>query len=200
MNGDGPTDGNWQYKPSGDTPESPASTPAPQQASVPDPSAYQVAHHPEVPDEISWTASEFVAHHKSTSWYGLFIVAVAVLVVIMYLITRDWISVIGIAAMAVIFGVAAGRKPRTLDYRLDTRGMTIGPKFYPYSEFKFFSVIEEGAFSSLAFMPLKRFIPPLSVYYDPRDEEAIIKVVSRHLPLQEGSNDAIDKFARHIRF
>lgn len=197
MNGDSPNTpvppvqpgDQWQYKPESNS-----------AGSVTDPADFQPVRHPEIPDEISWTASEFVAHHKSASWYGLFIVAVTAVVIVMYLITKDWISVIGIAAMAVIFGIAAGRKPRTLNYHLDMNGMTIGPKFYPYSEFKFFSVIEEGAFSSLAFTPMKRFIPPLSVYYDPKDEEAIIEVVSRHLPLQEGNNDAIDKFARHIRF
>ncbi|HYH75072.1 MAG TPA: hypothetical protein VD735_03865 [Candidatus Saccharimonadales bacterium] len=198
--------GQWQYKPEGNQP-GPVSAPAPALAPMPGPPAqapsvhgYHPGAHPEIPDEISWTASEFVAHHKGAGWYGLFIAAAVVVVVILYFITRDFISVFGIVAMMIIFGVAAGRQPRTLSYHLDTRGMTIGPKFYPYSEFKFFSVIEEGAFSSLAFTPLKRFMPPISVYYDPKDEEAIVEVISRHLPLQEGNNDFIDKFARHIRF
>jgi hypothetical protein len=39
-------------------------------------------------------------------------------------------------------------------------------------------VVPEGAFNSIVFMPLKRFAVPLSIYYDPKDEDKIIAVLS----------------------
>lgn len=151
-------------------------------------------------DEISWTASEFVAHHKGVGWYLLMILAAVVTIGVVYLVVRDAISVGVIVALFVLFGISAARKPRVLEYRLDQGGLTIGSKFYPYNGFKSFSIIREGAFSSISLLPLKRFMPPLSIYYEPKDEPRIIEVISAHLPFEERGNDPLDRFVRLIRF
>jgi hypothetical protein len=49
-------------------------------------------------------------------------------------------------------------------------------------------------------MPLKRFSPPISMYYDPKDELAITNALSRHLPFEPRDRDALDKLMHKIRF
>jgi hypothetical protein len=49
-------------------------------------------------------------------------------------------------------------------------------------------------------MPLKRFMPPLSMYFDPTDEDHIVKVLTSHLPMQDHHHDPIEKLMRMIRF
>jgi hypothetical protein len=183
-------DGNWRYTPA---PEQPLGTPVQPQGSATS-SAYQPA------PPVQWTASEFVAHHKSVGWYVVFVLAAVVVLALVYVVTKDIISVVAIAILGLLFGISAARKPRVLGYQLDGQGLTAGQKFYPYSEFKSFSVSIDGAFASLDLLPLKRFALPVSVHYDPKDESHILEVIGKHLPFEQRGDDVADRLARRIRF
>ncbi len=151
-------------------------------------------------DSVSWSASEFIAHHKSASWYGVLGLATLVVAALVFLITRDKISTVVIIFVGIIFGISASRQPRTLGYRVDAAGLTIGPKLYAYEQFRAFAVMREDAFSSVVFMPLKRFTPLLTIYYDPKDEQHIIRILSDRLPLDTHKLDWIDQLMRRVRF
>ena len=101
---------------------------------------------------------------------------------------------------ALVFGVYAGHKPRELQYQLDFKGLTVGDKHFGYDQFRSFSVLPEGAFSSIVFMPLKRFAVTTTIYYAPEDEDRIVKVLSDHLPLENRGHDAIDRLMHRIHF
>ncbi|HET8671627.1 MAG TPA: hypothetical protein VFM05_13685 [Candidatus Saccharimonadales bacterium] len=197
MNGDEPkrsasnsgqADAGWRYKPepkvSRPTPESQESYATPQNEE----------------EEIVWSASEFVAHQKGAGWFGLLALFALALALIVYILTKDIVSVGIIVFVALLFGVSAARQPRVLHYQLNGAGLTIGQKFYPYHGFKSFTVMQEDAFSSITFVPLKRFMPPISIYYDPEDEERIIEILSRYLPMEHRTRDIVDSFIHRIRF
>ena len=155
-----------------------------------------------LPEEtvITWTASEFIAHEKSGGWY-LKLVGVAILLsAITYLATRDIITCVVIVFCAGILAIMAARKPKQLPYRLDTHGVTVGPKLYTYNQFRSFSIMPEGAFSSIEFMPLKRFATTATIYYAPEDEERIVKLLSDRLPYEPSRRDPVDQLMRRIRF
>jgi hypothetical protein len=182
----------WQYKteaaPSA-APAAPIDTPAPFTPSL-----------PADPPEASWSASEFVDHNKNINWYiGLGGITL-LLDIILYFWTHDFVSIIAVTAMAALLGVMASRKPRVLNYRLDTAGLTIGSTFHPYGEFKSFALMDDGALQSITFLPLKRFMPPLSVFYAAEDQDRITQVLAQYLPMEMRQRDAIDKFSRRIRF
>jgi hypothetical protein len=149
---------------------------------------------------VSWTASEFISHHKSANWYLLLGGAGLVLAILMYAITRDIFNTAIVFIAIALFGVAASRQPRQLAYRVDSHGLTIGQKQYPYSDFRSFSILDEDHFHSITFMPLKRFMPPLSIYYDPADEHRIADVIASHLPFEDHKHDLTEKLMRRIRF
>lgn len=153
-----------------------------------------------LPTAVEWTASEFIAHDKSAAWYlGLAAVA-AILSFVIYMITKDYISVAVVIVAALLMGVYGARQPRQLQYKLDLRGVTIGGKFYPYADFRSFSVVPEGAFASIVFMPLKRFGPPVTIYFAPDDQQKIMAILGRELPFEEPRRDVIDTLLRKIRF
>lgn len=149
---------------------------------------------------ISWTASEFIAHEKSPGWYGMLAIATVIIAAIVYISTRDIISTVVVIIAAVAFAVIGGRKPRQLQYQLTNTGVIIGHKQLSYSAFKSFSVVPEGAFSSIVFRPLKRFAPLTTIYYAPDDEDRIVGLISDHLPFEEYKPDAVDNMMRRIRF
>jgi hypothetical protein len=154
----------------------------------------------ENPQTISWTASEFIAHDKTFGWYvGLAVVAL-ILAAGIHLITKDLVAPAVVIVAAAFLGYFGSHKPRELEYRLDQKGVSIGERQFSYNAFRSFSVIPEGAFSSIVFMPLKRFALPLTLYYAPRDETNIVNILSNQLPLEERRPDAIDRLMRRIRF
>lgn len=176
---------------------SPSYAPAPNYTGyAPAPTQVAVSSH----RSVSWTASEFIAHEKNSMWYVALGGGTLVLAALVLLITRDLFSAVIVAIGGVLFGVAASRPPRQMQYAVDDHGITIGARSYPYSDFRAFSVAQEGPFKSLTFMPLKRFMPPLSAYYDPADEDKIAEVLTGHLPMQDHHADPLEKLMRRIRF
>ncbi len=220
MNGDkpqAPEEGNWQFKSdTADTAPAPTQetvsdqttaaapapvVPAPITAEIPPQfMAEQGASldEPESP-EVSWSASEFIAHEKSPLWYmGLAAVA-AVLVLFVFFLFHDMVASFAIIFVAILFGFLAAHKPRVLNYHVDAAGLTIERKMYSFGEFKSFGVVNEGAFSSITFMPMKRFMPSLSIYYPPENEEDIVNVLSNYLPFAPASHDLVDRLMHRIR-
>jgi hypothetical protein len=151
-------------------------------------------------EPVSWTASEYIAHDKSLGWYvtlGLAIVGAAVVV---YLLTKELISSVVIVIMGIAFGAFAARKPQELEYLLDSNGLKVGNRLYPYNQFKSFNVLDEESIHSIMLMPMQRFMPPLSVYYAPEDEDKIADALSSYLPFQERKPDVVDRVMRRVRF
>ncbi len=149
---------------------------------------------------ISWTASEFVAHHKSPGWYGLLGLVAVLAAAVVYLVTKDAVAAAVIIAAAATLSVYASHQPREMQYRLDDFGITIGDKHFGYHEFRSFSVLPEGAFSSIVFMPLRRFAVPTTIYYAPEDEEQILNLLADRLPFEQARRDTVDNLMRRIRF
>ncbi|MES2971720.1 MAG: hypothetical protein V4702_05350 [Patescibacteria group bacterium] len=183
--------------------------PEPDQETQPEPTPWQYAQgyddssNTQQPGDlkpISWTASEFIDHEKNASWFTGLAAATGALVTIIFLITRDVMTVIVIALVAILFGMTAHRKPRVLEYQLTNEGVGVGNRFYPYHSLKTFSVLEEGAFNSIQLTPLKRFMPPISLYFPLEQEEQIINMLGSYLPHEDRTHDPIDRLMRKVRF
>ncbi len=189
----------------------PAKTPEPaveKTSAEPEPSPWQYSSGDEVASQqpaanlspVSWTASEFVDNEKNASWFMGLVAITAVAVLVIYLITRDLVTAFVIIMAATLFGITAKRKPRTLQYQLDNTGVNIGGKPYGYDLFKSFAMMEEGAFNSIQLMPLKRFMPPISLYYPPESEDQIVTTLGSYLPHEERTHDPVERLMRRVRF
>lgn len=184
-----PQENNWQYKPtSGAAETSDPFTPTPMNL-----------EEPRV-NSVEWTASEFVAHDKGFGWYAALAAIALVIAAIIYLVTRDVFAVGVVLIMATILGIAGSRKPRTITYRVDNSGLTIGNKFYPYTVYKSFTMPQEGAFVAISLVPLKRIAFPVGAYLAPDSQEKVLEIISAHLPLERGEPGAIDQIMGRLRF
>lgn len=149
---------------------------------------------------VSWSASEYIAHNKGVSWFVLLGVALFVLVVGAYFVAGDIITPVVVAIAGITFGVFAGRPPRVLQYSLDSRGIKIGDKFYAYSDFRSFDISDDSPLPAILLLPLKRFLPPITVFYEQKEEDAILNVLGSYLPHEEQQPDMVDRLMRRIRF
>ncbi len=180
------TDVGWKFEPS-DTSTGGVANPAPVQETI-------------TTESFSWTASEYIAHHKSLVWFSSVALAIVVLSLGVFLLTHEVINAVAIMLIGLSFGVFGARQPQVLQYVLDEKGLHIGAKLYPYDRIKSFSAIEEGPLHSILLMPLQRFMPPLSVYYDEADEVRIMDVIGRYIPHEDHPPDMVDRLMSKIRF
>lgn len=149
---------------------------------------------------ITWTASEYIDHSRGLGWYLALAAGTIFIAALVYLVTKDYFATGVIAVMGVIVGVFSTHKPKQVAYELSGTGLKVGEKTYPFNLFKSFALIREGALSSINLIPIKRFMPPLSIYFDPSDEQKIVSLLGNHLPLEESGLDAIERLARRLRF
>lgn len=194
----------WTFKPGDSVNQPPANIPEPDVQSrnnLDAPGAELSKQDPFGANEpyVSWTASEYLANPKSAGWFGSLALASVLLAVIIYFITKDIIPTVVIGLVGVIIGVFAARQPRVLEYHLDNKGIYIGHKFYAYSMFKSFSIANDQALGYISLMPLKRFMPPLVIHYDPNDEDKIADTLASYLPFEEHKRDIIDNISRRFR-
>lgn len=150
--------------------------------------------------DISWQASEFIDHQKTPGWFLLLILGAVFGAGLMYLITRSIFSTTIVVLAVIAFGMSAKQKPRTLTYTIGATSLQVGEKKYQYDDFRTFSILQEGALYSIFLEPIKRFMPPVSIYFDPNDGEKIFDVLASHIPHAERRPDAIDNLMRRIRF
>jgi len=151
-------------------------------------------------DDISWTAAEFVAHEKGAGWYALLIVIGLAIASVAYFLIKDLISTITIILAMIMLGVYAARKPKQQEYALNHQVIQVGMRTYSFHDYKNFSVAEEGDTASVVFMPLKRFMPPLTIYVAPGVEDQVVDFLANILPFEPHRADAIDSLLRRIHF
>lgn len=152
-------------------------------------------------EPIEWTASEYIAHEKSRSWYlALGVGGLIVLALVFFLTRGDILSSIVVIFAVSALGVYAQRKPTTQTYRITDDGVFIGGELQPYTKFQSFSVVEEGVIDSIWLKPIGRFAPQVVMYFEPNDLDRIADTLALFLPHEERQLDAIDQLSRKVRF
>lgn len=150
---------------------------------------------------VSWMATEFIDHQKAKSWYMGLGVGSALLALAVYLISeQDLVPSLVVLVVAVVFGIFASRKPRQLEYSISSDGVKIGSRTYALSDLRSFSQVEEDGQPSIWLMPLKRFMPIITLYFDPAKESEIIDVLSQYLPFEDFEPGIIDHLMHRLKF
>lgn len=153
----------------------------------------------EVTEPLSWSSSEYIHHAKSAGWYLVFGVVMLVIIVIALRVGSPTFTLL-VVVMTVALAVMSNRKPQVLNYVLSASSLQIDQKSFAISEFKSFGVTSEGAFYSIALIPVKRFMPAINIYFSEENGEKIVDILSTHLTMQHTEPDFAEKFFRSIRF
>jgi hypothetical protein len=153
------------------------------------------------PDEtVEWEASGDALRSETAAWRIRMTAMSLVASAVIYLIGRDIISAGSVAVVGLLFAFLGSRKPPSLQYKLDRTGITIGQKHYTYNEFRAFSIVDDLRSPSINIVPLKRFLPLLSIHYDPQQRDKIVGVLADHLPLEMRRRDAFDSIINRVKF
>ena len=179
--------------------EPPPAPTAPQAPPTPVPQAPPAAP-PSDNSTVTWTTAEYFHHEHGVGWFALLFVAIITLTGVVYLLTRDYFASGTILVVGAIVGIFATRKPGQVTCELSNSGLRIGEKLYNYSQFKSFSIIRATESSSISLLPLKKFMPPVNVYFGAADEEKITDVLGRHLPYEQRKQAGIDRLSNKLKF
>lgn len=186
-------DSPWQYKPDGQT--------AANQPDLPNASSSKSSKTPNHRSNkvLTWTASEYINHSRGPAWYLALVTVTVLLSAGVWLVTKDYFASVVIIVLGIILAIFSIHKPKQIPYELSSTGLKVGEKNYPFSVFKSFAIIKEGSLYCLNLMPTKRFMPPLSIYFEPEDEKKIMDALGEHLPYEEGGLDPVERLARRLR-
>jgi uncharacterized membrane protein YphA (DoxX/SURF4 family) len=148
---------------------------------------------------FSWEASEFVQHDKPASWYIGLWAGVVILCAILGLL-QQWVSIVVVVVMTIAILVYSRKEPRTLEYALDDKGISINGRLSPYSHFRSFNVQEEVGWKEIDLEPTQRFSPRLTLIADDENLEQIADILAHHLPEVNRTPDIIERLSRYLKF
>lgn len=149
---------------------------------------------------VSWTASEYIDHAKGPAWFAMVGIGIILLSVVVYFLLKDFVAPVLLALAGTTVAIFAGRKPQVIQYAIDDNGIHIGQRAYSYGDFKSFSLTEAGPLPAILLTPLKRFLPPITIFYDPNEEDKIVDALADYLPHEDKEPDLVDRFMGRIRF
>ena len=149
-------------------------------------------------ETIKWEAEEYVQHEKHGGWYaGLAIVAI-IGAVITFLVGL-WSFSLLIIVSAVALVVYSIRPPRTLKYKLTSKGLSEGTKLYAFNDFRAFSIRQTGEHFAIVLIPRKRFGARVTVFFPEKQGEQIVDIFGSRLPMEDLKLDLLDKIVEILR-
>lgn len=158
-------------------------------------------HDPKVPEQtlLSWQAPEFVQTHKPMGWY-VGIVVFFLLLIVIAIFTRQYITVGLFALMGVVLVMVSNRPPRVLEYSISNYGVMVGEKKYMFDDFSSYYEISDYGQPVLELVPNKRFGTLVSMPPKPNEVDMVEKTLGQMLPKTESHQDYVDKLFRYLRF
>lgn len=148
---------------------------------------------------IEWQAHEYVHHDKSGVWYaGL--VGIAAVLIIVAVLTQQWLGVAVFATCAIAVAMYARRVPRLLSYVLDEAGVHIEGKTYSYEQFRSFGMLQDADWHTIDLEPMQRFMPRLSLLFDDADRDVIVERLAAELPRSDRTPDLVERLTHTLRF
>ena len=148
---------------------------------------------------ISWQALENVSEPRGSVWYIVFsLVSIGLLALAIFLFKSVTFAIL-IPIMAIAVIVMARRNPQPIQYSISPKGVYVADRLYDFSEFRSFGVIQDSAGPYIMMLPVKRFSPGVTLYFDEKDGEKIVDMLGARLSLQDIQPDGLEKFIRFIR-
>ena len=150
-------------------------------------------------EDFAWEASEYLHHDKQPGWFFI-LGGVTLALVVAAVLTQQWFSIPVVILIGVSILVYGVKQPRVLRYALTEDGIEIGPKLYPYKNFRSFAVIQDVAWHTIDLEPTQRFMPRLTILFDDEHFPDIVSLLSEQLPEVHRTPDWVERLARYLKF
>ena len=150
--------------------------------------------------EISWQAPEFKYEHKDISWYWLSIIVTG-LIILRAIWQKNPLFALFIAIAEIIIIFWAKERPKTLNFKIDDKGVHIDKiRTYNYDDLGGFHIIEKDNISELVLKTKNRLHPVVKIIIASINIAKIIDTLNDHLPEVEYEESLADHIDRLLKF
>ncbi|MEK9170661.1 MAG: hypothetical protein AAB674_03385 [Patescibacteria group bacterium] len=150
--------------------------------------------------EISWQAPEFKYEHKDISWYWLSIIVTG-LIILLAIWQKNPLFALFIAIAEIMIIFWAKEFPKTLNFKIDDKGVHIDKiKTYDYDDLKGFHIIEKENISELVLKTKNRLHPIIKIIIAKTNIVEIKDILNDHLPEIEYEESLTDHIDRLLKF
>ena len=150
-------------------------------------------------EPIAWQYKELSYGKKGVVWYVSFGVVAVALVLLAVFVFKSVTFAILVPIMSVAIIFLSMRPPSEIRYSISSKGIYVEDRLYDFSEFRAFGVVEDLDRQSIILLPVKRFSPAVTLYFDEDKGERIVDMLGVRLSIQDVKLDYMEKFIRLIR-
>lgn len=154
---------------------------------------------PVEPAHTAWSMPLLSHGQKDATWFGSYTLAAILLAALTYIFTRDIVSTVVVLFAVGMLIYSGSRRPVEQHYTLGDDFVAAGRRRYEFRDFKAFTVDQQAAATTIAFVPLKRFMPLVAISVPNEGAQSVIEHIADYLPMEPHKNDAIDGILKRIR-
>ena len=148
---------------------------------------------------ISWDAPEHIHTEKTNDWYwavGIIAITAAALAFIFNSIIFGIFIIVATFAMI----VHASKKPKTVHYEVNDRGIVVDSILYPFLTLESFWIDAHEVPSKLLVKSHKTFMPFLSIYIEEVDPEKVRDILLNYIAETEHKEPLSQKILERFGF
>ena len=152
--------------------------------------------------KLNWSALEYEEKGRSVDWFwalGIIVVTSSIAAIIF----NDYFFAALLVLSGLLLGFFAIKKPDTIFYEMNDKGLKIGNRIYPYENIKSFWVhIGQANIKTLLFIKSERvFMPIITVPIDNQLAEEIRSLmISKNIAEEEMKEHPSDKIMEMLGF
>ncbi|MEX0916923.1 MAG: hypothetical protein WDZ90_00120 [Candidatus Paceibacterota bacterium] len=135
-------------------------------------------------EPLKWKAPEYEHRDKTSDWFwvlGIIAVSGAVAAVLFGNVLFGALILIG----AFVLAIFAAKKPETVEFEINERGVRIGKKLYPYSTLDHFGIVENANTPKLYLQSTKMLAPHMVILLEGVSEKDVRDRLSKKLPEED---------------
>ena len=154
-----------------------------------------------IKDQISWTAPEFVQYEKGGRWYIILLV-VGILILAYALWRGDYLMFATLFIFLVATYIFAKKKPKQIQVKLSSKGISLNESEYPYSMIKSFWIFyDPPEIKTLNFETTQLLNKEIIVQIEDANPNEIREFLTEYIPEDlEREESYPDKLLRRIKF
>ena len=148
---------------------------------------------------ITWQAYEFINQKKGPLWFiitGL----IAISLFALALLKGDFLLVVLVCLAYFTFIAYAIKSPRKVNFKLNSQGISVDEKLYPYKELKSHYLFKENGQTILSLSSKKKLAPYIKIPLNKKREEEIKKEITKHLPFKKQKPSLMDDVIKASKF
>jgi len=156
------------------------------------PSTAQKPQKTEFVSEIKWSAPEFEKKEKSKLWFIIIAIIISAFIIIAFLYKNYTFISLLILSFICIY-IYAKKEPRTIDFSLTAKGVTIEDKIYAYQELKSFWIFyDPPRLKTLSLQHKKFFMPHTCIPIANQNPSLIRAYLLKYIPEIEQEESLLD--------